>query len=880
MRSSLIVLCAAGALALTANFASAQPKSKPAPRGAYLMLNDAAVVKDMRDLGMKELLAGLAGEDYDGKDLPKLMAAASATLGEASFVLEPEAHDKVLDRAVAIMDKAEPMAKEAAEAPDASIRVRMEYVRLRLMKATTQGVTRCEPYVQQILYLLEGESDRKAILKWAPEAHKAVVLLAKEISNAQSALTGDDKILGGQRVLDALAAETRYNEARMLLYEGIATPTDAAGLKTRATLLPQAITMVAEWLVPAAAAGGKRRAVSVSVQQESLMLAGIASREMRESEKAKIYLEQLLAEGVPLAKQAQAMFEIAHTVVDQGKLEPGLAAVKDFRDKALKGRMLKEVGIDMQATLLTSHLYDNLSAAAAGDAKKAREYTSKSAQVLLDFIKKYPDYTRAFLKIIKRKFQGQDLANLPVGLRIMLTGDETEANKIITVLEEIVNSPEIKTPAEMVEALMGLGEQYRKAGRLGLAAARYRRVAEEYPKESAAPDAALRAVNCLHAGVNDTGTFGPGSAESKEYTHCLKVLLANWGEKENRDYLYFLGMQYERTNQFAEAIAAFDKVSPEAGVYAPAKFHSLTIRGSMLMATSPANAARKPQAAALIEATKAFHSFIVNYKTADEAKIADVRTFGPEVDLLASQVQLEILGNYEGARAAALRLPQDWPEISQQVRGRCKVVVILSYLKESNVKGAMEVVKDASSLSEDILSEIVRQLRGLVERLDPVTQKAEREDMGKQYAMFVEDIYRRALERFKAHAASQPGSYPAEWLDTQMYEYTKGLAGAMEESNDKNVILKALKHYQRLLELRKDDAVVIRGLARCYRKLPEPILAMSFYNRLVNGLADRSLPWWQAHLERMEYGLEIFAREPEQIDKILMVLRTLGENDP
>ncbi len=204
-------------------------------------------------------------------------------------------------------------------------------------------------------------------------------------------------------------------------------------------------------------------------------------------------------------------------------------------------------------------------------------------------------------------------------------------------------------------------------------------------------------------------------------------------------------------------------------------------------------------------------------------------------------------------------------------------MAILSFLKENKVKEAMDLIKDVTSLSEDIVSEIVRQIRARVDRLDPIAQKADREEMVKQYAMFVEDIYRRALERFKTQAATRPK--PEAWLETQMFEYTKGLAGAMEESSDIKVVGQALQYYKKLIIIRKADAAVVRGLARCSRKIGDSTAAMRFYNNLVNGLTDRTPEWWQANAERMEYAVDVFAKNAEQLEKIIIILGTLADND-
>lgn len=884
MRNALTVMCAAAALALAAGAASAQsqPKLKPQARSAYDALNDVLVVRDMQELGMDELMGALAAEDAQSDDLLKQMAAINATVSQALRIPDPEARDAVLGRILkektGLVDKALEGAKAEAEKPDSPIQMRMDYLRLRLLRIKTMGVTRVEPYANQVLYLLDSESDREKIRKYTQEARKLLTAMAREISDEADRMARDPvaRITGAARQLDMLSAEAKYNEAFMLLYEGIATPTDAAGLKVRNGLLTQAVTLVADWATPVAGAK-KKVVVNAGIQQASLLISGRASRELKEGEKARGYLQQLLNANVPSSMQAEALFEIAHIAVDEGKLEPALGAIKEFQGKVDAEKLLKELAIDMQGALLTSHLYDNLAAAAgAGDPKKAEEYIGKSAQALVDFIKKYPDSMDAFVKLIERKFKGRDIKTLPLELQIMLIKRIADPKEAIKKLEEIVGRTPPPPQAVMVDGLMGLGERYYVSGQLIEAARRYRRVAEEYPKDPAAPKAAGNAVACLHKGVMEE-TFKPGSPEFAEYTRCLEVQQKGWGnEKGNRDDAFLLGMLYERTGQIAKAIVEFEKVPANSAVHALAKFHSLSLRGPALVNGQPTDTTRQSKGQAFVQEAKAFHAEVLGYKNDDKDRVAEVRSFGPEIDLLAAQVTVEALKDYEGARKAAQQVLQDWPDATGRIREVAEVIIIVTYLNEGKVEEVTKRISDPTKLSETIVSLIVDQLKARVDRLDRVTQKAERERMAAEYAKFMEDMYRRALDRFKA--ATKPSD--TEWIDVQMYEYTKGLAGAMEESSDHDVINQALKHYQKLLKIHKEDAVVVRGIARCYRKIGSKKEAMSYYNQLVSGLKDRNAFWWEANAERVEYAVEINAKDAAHLQTTLMIIEMAEENDP
>ncbi|MCY2925922.1 MAG: hypothetical protein NT031_10870, partial [Planctomycetota bacterium] len=327
-------------------------------------LDDSAVVKELRNLGMHELLEGLAAEDARSDDAGKLAAAVDATLALAAGLTDPEARKKVLDTAVRLIDKLLPLAQAHAAQPDAPVLTRIEPLRLRLRRAVARGVTQAEPYANQILYLLADDADRWKVLACRREALASLPALANDIATEEALQQNGVRPVGRSRRLAALTAEARYNQAWMLLYAGIATPTDAEGLKARAQILGDAILLASEWLPPAPDEIRRGGGVSLKIRQDAILIAGIASRELKQNDKAREYLEQLLDDPAPPTLRARALFELARMVVEEGRLAPGLAAIKGFRDKAA-GKGLKTADVEAQATLLTSHLYDILAAAAS-----------------------------------------------------------------------------------------------------------------------------------------------------------------------------------------------------------------------------------------------------------------------------------------------------------------------------------------------------------------------------------------------------------------------------------------------------------------------------------------------------------------------------------
>ena len=67
----------------------------------------------------------------------------------------------------------------------------------------------------------------------------------------------------------------------------------------------------------------------------------------------------------------------------------------------------------------------------------------------------------------------------------------------------------------------------------------------------------------------------------------------------------------------------------------------------------------------------------------------------------------------------------------------------------------------------------------------------------------------------------------------------------------------------------------IRGLARCYRRLGKNKQAMDHYDRLIDGLPEKSAVWWRAQLERLEFFLEVYADNAEGVRDVLLHIRQL-----
>ena len=158
----------------------------------------------------------------------------------------------------------------------------------------------------------------------------------------------------------------------------------------------------------------------------------------------------------------------------------------------------------------------------------------------------------------------------------------------------------------------------------------------------------------------------------------------------------------------------------------------------------------------------------------------------------------------------------------------------------------------------------------MIERLDPVKDEKELKELMSVFPQFAEKVFEAA----KAAVAANPKAPP-----DAMYPYSQVKALAYEYTDDKEKNKQGLDMYVALNKQKKDDAINIRGMARCYRKLGANMESMNCYNQLVNGLRRLSPDWWKAQLERAQFCVEANSTKTDEIRKVLLELRRLSDED-
>ncbi len=877
MRILLSLLAGACGMSVLSAGAMGQPSAAPRPaasapgggsRSAYQALDEDALAASLQKLQMYDLLLEL-GTSSARPEGERLSWRAAGLLGKAGGEPNRAAAEGLIDAAIADYGKV-----IEANKKDASHKGRMRYYRSLFQQMQAEGLTKTEPYAQKIMFLLDNPADRQQVLTFTRRAMEGWEQLEEDLPDLRSRwMTDDDaKITGVFYQLEQMIHETHYRGAWLRFTRAIATP---PGDARRKELLQRAVTDLAEFRRPMRAGD--------DLYAWAALLQGMAARELGKYPDARKLIEEAAGDRSPDDVRFRALFELAKMTTEERDPAAAAAAIESFREKASKIAGVPPIAVDMQSVLLRNHMYTLLSESARSTAPaRAAVLAAQGARVLLAFVKEHPDHTRAFASAIGPRYEGQDPNMLPPDVLVLMGIWKSQEVKTPQAQDDaeklfraVLKARDANDAAPTVMAMGYLALLYATKGNALAAANMFRQLAETYPKEPLAKSAAWEAVRIMERRMDDPAVK-PTDSDHAEYLGDLEVLLGNWGaDKDVRVRNFALGLEYERIGRNADAAKVFDRVGPDEETYLPARMHSLNLRGQTLLDSAKDVAG----ATALVGMIGDYHRAAAAFRSPNPQRLLLARQMGAQMDLLAAQLQLEVLGATAAARAAAEQAARDWADVPD-MEDHCLRVVIHTYLKDQNLPKAIELFDKIKKGGDEVVTLVVHQLRQRIESLDPARDAAELKQYLDNYARFAEMLHKTAEDRLRAASAGKP----ADWLDAQMYVYRQMLAGAYEYSDAKTDegrarVAKGLEMYRQLGKQNKTDGVNIRGIARCCRKLGANQEAMNSYNVLVAGLEQRSRMWWKAQLERLRFAVEVHARNPEEMRKIELELQLLIDLD-
>ncbi|MCD6378227.1 MAG: tetratricopeptide repeat protein, partial [Planctomycetes bacterium] len=562
-KKTLLLFAVIAVLSLILPQASAKDE-----KGVYEKLDQAKLAKTLKEFGMTELLETISKPSPGKKvNIVALSLLVDNKIKQALEAVDQENRDNLLDEAIAYLDRL--IVATAKAKDDMTI---LKHYRFVLKRIVTEGITKADKYAERVSYFLASPDDPKILKRLTASALKRLDQLMDKLINLQELWADDEErmVTGAAWQLEALIDEVRYRGAWIRLYHAMVLP---AGSEERSMLLQQAIQDVKKF--------ADAEDNSSGVKFYSLLLSGICSRLLGKWQQAESYLDRAADEQAAPAVRLKALFEKVLCYIDQKKFTEAARAIEQFRKRGVDLGMPK-VAVDMQSALLASHLADvQADALEKSDPQAATEFRAKSRKYLLDFLEKYPNYREAFVEVIATKYEGVDTKELFPDMKILLgirlynkalRKYESSPQKVIPLdlltkaekyFDEVLSD---KRAGKKVQATaLWYLALIRNLERRNLEAAKYfRQLAEKFPDDERARNAAIYAVRSLR-GILAEKNVEPtemGTTFVKEYAQCLSILVKNWGQTdpEIRSYNYELGMLYDKLGRTSEAIDAFERI--------------------------------------------------------------------------------------------------------------------------------------------------------------------------------------------------------------------------------------------------------------------------------------------------------------------------------
>lgn len=634
----------------------------------------------------------------------------------------------------------------------------MEDFRSRLKLAETAGLVRTGPYALRLLYLQGADEDRRAIIELTAGALKLLEKLEDDIEVTLEGWRADlKKLVTVVPELEELQETVGYKTGWVRFYRGMALAESDA----KSRLLTDAIADLDKY-----AAGG----AETGVKFWSLLVCGMAQRQLGRHEEAGKLLAAAAAEQASPTVRIEAMFQIARNLIEQGDFERARSAVEAFGKTATDllgsaGRMQA----DVNSAMLLNFLYDRW-ADRQPDPQKKQAYRLEAEKSLLAFIDSYtdPDIQEAFFEIVATRYRGRsDYDVLGSMILLAIAGrEQSQGTAAETLAEQLLRRILLRKDPVSVHvrplALWRLGfimngrKQNIRAGRLFLA------IAKGSPQHRLAFRAAENAVISFHGVIEERRRAKKLLAGSlrEEFIKALELLLGRWGSDPRVGRWYYnLGWQYqelcelldgaEKAKLLAGAIDAYEKVPPELPEFMEARYLGLELRVGLLRTGGGAATLRRRKAQELVGMLMSYggDAAAAAGKTDDKAFAESLRSRGAQAEFYAAEILYNELDQRSRALQALKSLPARWPGTA--ILPDSEEFEIRKLLEASQIDRAIEKVeafrqrypRQGGQLIHLLLRQIRQRIRTL--RDDP----RRTEELGRYravYLRFSRDLHDRA----------------------------------------------------------------------------------------------------------------------------------------
>jgi len=713
--------------------------------GGQMRLDDQKLARQLSEMGMFELLEGLAERMEDPTQARYMLARGKLTRVSAGG-LEPDRRDQLLDEAISQIEELVD-SRTTFDDPQELL----AYYRLVLDLIEAKGILKARPYALRMMYLQAGPADRAALASITESVIPRIDKLNRQINDTLVDWGADlKKLVTVLPELDTLRENLRYKSAWVKFYRAMVLP--AGGEKRR--LLQDAID-AADRFARAEAASG--------VKYWSALLAGMCRREMM-SDFASADRSLRAADVGPAgaAVRAQAMFEIARNLADWGRYEQALEAARRFRTLAPKllAESAASFELDVQATMLEEYLHRKW-ASAAGDETDARAHLLAADKVLLDFLTRYeaqPAVRDAFFEVLAGKHpdaESQPDASSVILLALastQLAGEDVQSLAgAENLLNRILQRDDQTSLAVQPDAiwqlamLMNARRQNVEAGRL------FTRLAERFPLHCLALKAAKNAVYTFVGVIEARRRANEVIAASlrRDFIEALEVLLTSWGGQEGLSKWYFdLGWQYQQLagegdyELMRKAIDAYGRVPSSCPDWMQARYLALKLQTMLLDA--PAGLRADP--VSLVARLDRYGADAAATATAceDESLAKSLREWGALAEFQAARCLYERLDRKAEALVRLRNLSNRWPDTDAlQIAWEFEITKLVEQERTDEAISKVELFSSKyPAESAGLIRLVASQLRRRIDKMRKDGSQAERLKMyGEVFHRFAERLF-------------------------------------------------------------------------------------------------------------------------------------------
>jgi len=606
-------------------------------------------------------------------------------LAQAAVTDEPNAMSSMLDAALAA---AEGLASEL-DRPETTAEQRLEIFRLNLLKAEAIGFLRPRASQMRLRYLQGTEEDRKTVGASAEEAGRLLEDLTARIDAVLVQWRRDYKLLATVvPELEDLREAVGDKLAWTAYYRVLGCGREAERLRWLRQAIDQAGLLI-------------RDGRDTSERGGLLLLRGMAQRQAGQFDAATEDLLAAAEPNAPLDLRADAVFELACNLIEQGrslaaspattaeaaaqaeqKFHQASKAIEAFEKLTAAPAPADAIPADAKATLLRKYLHDT-AAACRRDPSAASSDRTAANEAVLAFLTRHADIRvqRAFLAVVVRDARSrEDHRNLDsLTLLALACGSAGGGGSVANVqdrrgmLEAILARADDLSVRLRPLATWHLAFQAADGGDDQAAGEAFSQLATRFPTDALAPQAAVHAAACYRRAVAACQTREAAPDLRRRFIAAMELLLDRRADPDPAGaWRLELGWQYEKlsaqvdegekTALTAKAITAYQAVPSQSPRSLQARWRRLELSRGQL---PPPNdlAAWRLAATALVDKCRAYAADAAAAAKAPPAVLstAEVLNWGAGADLLAAELLYDLPGRREEAMAILRDLPARWP---------------------------------------------------------------------------------------------------------------------------------------------------------------------------------------------------------------------------